>query len=84
MSGCQNFTAFMAAEREGLKVAIADNKCLLSGRLGSEVGNETAKQDFIDHLLGAFAFQFRRKYCSSCPAKARCMARYCDERSCLH
>jgi hypothetical protein len=56
----------------------------LSGRLGSEVGNDTAKQDFIDHLLSAFAFQFRRKYCSSCPVKAQCMARYCDERSCLH
>lgn len=81
MSGCQNFTAFMAAEREGLKVAIADYRCLLSSQIGIEVGGEAAKQDFFDHLLSTFSLQFRRQYCKSCPAAIRCETRCRDKQS---
>jgi hypothetical protein len=81
MSGCQNYTAFMAAERDGLRVAIAANKCLLSRRVGHDVEDNAAKQDFVDHLLNAFALQFRRNYCKMCSAAARCPVRYDDERS---
>lgn len=79
MSGCQNFCAFMAAERKGLQAAIADYRCILSRQVGIEIGKETAKQDFLDHLLGAFSLQFRRQYCKSCPAGTRCMVRGRDE-----
>ncbi len=81
MSGCQNYTAFMAAERDSLRVAIAANRCLLSGQTGHEVNDTAAKQDFIDHLLSTFALRFRRSYCESCPAGSRCVVRYCDQRT---
>jgi hypothetical protein len=81
MSGCQNFSAFLTAERDSLRVAIAANRCLLSRQIGKEVGSEEAKQDFVDHLLSAFALQFRRSYCQTCPSAARCVVRYNDERS---
>lgn len=77
MNGCQNLAAFMTAERDGLRVAIAADRRLLSMQAGHEVTEATAKAHFIDNVLNAFAFRFRRNYCQACPAASHCRARFC-------
>lgn len=80
MKGCQQYTVYLAAERESLRAAIAQNQWSLSRQTGHEVGESLAKRDFLDRFLNAFACQFRLDYCKTCPLGAHCDVRRCADR----
>jgi hypothetical protein len=72
MKGCQQYTVYMAAERDGLRQAMAANRQWMSLQAGHEVPEAVAVQDFLDHLFIPFACQFRLNYCRACPLANRC------------
>ena len=77
MKGCQCSRAYIGVERMCLRLAIEDDRRLLSEERGYEVDNRVATQDFLDHLIDAFSRQFRLNFCRACPFSVHCDARLC-------
>ena len=80
MNGCQQYTVYLAAERDGMRAAIAQNKGALSRQIGREVGDDLAKTDFFDRLLTSFACQFRSNYCKTCAIGSQCDVSRCADK----
>ena len=77
MNGCQCGAAYIGSERACLRLAIMENRSLLSEQFGHDVGEVQATRDFLDHLLEVFSRQFRRNFCRACPLQGRCGVKLC-------
>ena len=78
MDACIRNVAYIAAEGQRLRAAIADNKWCLSQLAGHDVGQAAAEAHFIEHFLDKFAAQFQSCFCRGCAAAHECTLRTKD------
>ncbi len=73
MRGCTHFKEFMAEQKVLLQKSLDDNKWFLSEKIGHDVGENTAQNDFMKNHLKRVAAQFREFFCGSrCPDSNDC------------
>ncbi len=72
-AACPEFSRYMAEFRKHLHQALAENKWFLSERVGRDVGENAATEDFLQHHFDRFAEEVRARFCQGeCGRHANC------------
>jgi hypothetical protein len=70
---CPEFSRYMGEFRKRLHYALDENKWFLSERVGRDVGEQAATEDFLQHHFDRFAGEIRGRFCQhECGRHANC------------
>jgi hypothetical protein len=70
---CEEFSRYMEEFRQRLRKAIEENKWYMSERIGHDVGEQRATEDFLKNHFDPFAREMRASFCEHrCTKQKNC------------